>query len=314
MSWLFVAGLTLSNAAVRAVETIEAQDVSSVSIEPNAVKPTDAANVWSWPDAITKTIGREPVTEWKEYLFKDPFGEGKDAIESSNLPPGLRKPKNNKGDQINWKSSGVRGSWMPSITCPYGGSMDVDYYGKEKCIGIGQGICKDGWQFGIRQHIDNTYLMLWREDDPMNPVYKWFPGATQLCIGELYPNIAYLRITYEDNLYFLIGRGAGDPNHLARLKIVPTTTSSSSSVTVLETTIPCGKSLPTECPRRVPMRFGIPSLLGPKVRARAPVHRLRAARAPVLPASHPRLLLRHRLFHQPRRRNQPLHLAFRRPL
>ena len=220
MSWLFVAGLTLSNAAVWAVETIEAKDVSSVSIEPNAVKPNDAANVWSWPDAITKTIGREPVTEWKEYLFKDPFGEGKDAIESSNLPLGLRQPKN-KGDQINWKNNGVRGSWMSSITCPYGGSMDVDYYGKEKCIGVGQGICKDGWQFGIRQHIDNTYLMLWREDDPMNPVYKWFPGATQLCIGELYPNIAYLRITYEDNLYILIGRGAGDPNHLARLKIVP---------------------------------------------------------------------------------------------
>ena len=63
MSWLFVAGLALSNAAaVRAVETIEAQDVFSVSIEPNGVNPNDAANVWSWPDAITKTIGRNPVT------------------------------------------------------------------------------------------------------------------------------------------------------------------------------------------------------------------------------------------------------------
>lgn len=232
MSWLFVAGLALSNAAVAvsAVETIEAQDMSSVSmIEPNAVQPNEAS-VWSWPDAITKTIGREPVTDWKEYLFKDPFGEGKDAIESSNLPMGgLRKPKNNKGDQINWNGgNGVRGWWTPSIiTCPFGGSMDVDYYGQEKCIGVGQGICKDGWQFGIRQHGDNTYLMLWREDNPMNPVFKSFPGATQLCIGELYPNVAYLSITYEDCcddcLYFLIGKGAGDRDHLARLKIVPDT-------------------------------------------------------------------------------------------
>ena len=54
----------------------------------------------------------------------------------------------------------------------------------------------------------------------MNPVYKWFPGATSLCIGEQYPNVAYLRVVYEDCLYYLIGPGAGSADNLVRLKIV----------------------------------------------------------------------------------------------
>ena len=169
--------------------------------------------------AIAKSVGHEPLTEWKEYRFKDPFGE-------NNGKGGVRGPKAN-ADQVNWFSGGsassLRGKWFPSVTCPYGGAMQVEYYGREQCIGVGQGICKDGWQFGINHYGDNTYLMLWREDDPAFPVFRTFPGATQLCIGEQYPNVAYLRVTYDDCLYYLIGPGAGDANNLARLKIVPDT-------------------------------------------------------------------------------------------
>mmetsp|Transcript_11831 Transcript_11831/g.33791 ORF Transcript_11831/g.33791 Transcript_11831/m.33791 type:complete len:946 (-) Transcript_11831:295-3132(-) len=222
-SRLLVSSLTLSG-PVWALETTEAQG-SSIAATPNESNTAaEDSNAWSWPDAISKSIGHEPLTEWKEYLFVDPFGENNNQDDVGSSAAIIRTPKDN-ADQVNWKgaSASIRGKWWPSITCPYGGAMQVETYGKEQCIGVGQGICKDGWQFGIRHHADNTYLMLWREDDPANPVYKWFPGATQLCIGEQYPNVAYLRVVYEDCLYYLIGPGAGDADNLARLKIVPDT-------------------------------------------------------------------------------------------
>ena len=106
------------------------------------------------------------------------------------------------------------------ITCPYGGSMDVESYAKEICISFGQAICKNGWRFGISHHVDNTYLMLWREDRPSYPVFRWFPGATQMCIGEQYPNVSYLRVVHDDCEHYLVGPGAGRQGDLARLKIV----------------------------------------------------------------------------------------------
>ena len=216
--WLLVSSLTLLAAPVWALGASEEQGSTSTTTTPNE-SGEDSVSTWSWPDAIAKSVGHEPLTEWKEYRFKDPFGE-------NNGKGGVRGPKAN-ADQVNWFSGGsassLRGKWFPSVTCPYGGAMQVEYYGREQCIGVGQGICKDGWQFGINHYGDNTYLMLWREDDPAFPVFRTFPGATQLCIGEQYPNVAYLRVTYDDCLYYLIGPGAGDANNLARLKIVPDT-------------------------------------------------------------------------------------------
>ena len=162
-----------------------------VSIEPNNNSATDGS-VWSFPEAIVKATGMEPIAEWKEYLSKDPFGEQASAP-AANAPGSIypNRPLSRPG--LNW--GGIRGKWtFPMGTCPYGGSLDVDSYGKDKCLSVGQAICKDGWRFGIRHHVDNTYLLLWREDDPANPVYKWFIGATSLCIGERYPNVAYMQI------------------------------------------------------------------------------------------------------------------------
>ena len=196
--------------------------VSTEPIAPDA--DTTSSTVWSWPDAIVKATAKEPLSDWKEYLFQDPFGANDDSVESTSamFPRPVSDP-----DQLNWNDGGggggVRGKGWPSITCPYGGAMQVEDYGHRQCIGVGQGLCKDGWRFGISHYGDTTYLMLWREDNPAYPVVRWFPGATTLCIGEQYPNVAYLRVTYEDCLYYLIGPGAGSADNLARLKIVDDT-------------------------------------------------------------------------------------------
>ena len=191
-----------------------------VSIEPNNAVDNADGSVWSLPEAIVKATGMEPIAEWKEYLLKDPFGEQASASvpdKPASIYPDkpLSRPELNRGGGSKWSTF---------TTCPYGGSMDVDYYGKEKCISVGEAICKNGWRFGIRHDIDNTYLMLWREDDPAYSVHRWFVvGATSLCIGEQYPNVAYMRIVFERYAYYLIGPSAGSADHLARLKIVPDT-------------------------------------------------------------------------------------------
>ena len=193
-----------------------------VSIEPNNAVDNADGSVWSFPEAIVKATGLDRITEWKEFLLKDPFGEYQsDVAGSSSTSTSIYPDKPFSRRELNW--GGIRGKWPTSITCSYTGSMGVDYYGKERCIGVGQAICKNGWRFGIRQHVDNPYLMLWREDDPANPVYKRFVGATSLCIGERYPNVAYMRIVFGRNIYYLIGPSAGSADHLVRLKIVPDT-------------------------------------------------------------------------------------------
>ena len=62
--------------------------------------------------------------------------------------------------------------------------------------------------------------MLWHEEDPAHPVYRKFPGATQLCIGEKYPDIAYVHVTYGRCHDYLVAPGGDKPT---RLKIVPDT-------------------------------------------------------------------------------------------
>ena len=233
-SWLLAANLALPFSHGVALEAAvatgrglkEQEEVAEVIGDSKSDDP-----IWSLPEAIAKATGEEPITEWKEYLFKDgplAFGE-KEGVGSTAaiFPPRTLAENGGHMYQFNRNSGGggVRGKkeWWPPITCPYGGAMQVEYYAQEQCIGVGQGLCKDGWQFGIRHYGDNTYLMLWREDNPAYPVVRWFPGATSLCIGEQYPNVAYLRITYDDCLYYLIGPGAGSAGSLARLKIAANT-------------------------------------------------------------------------------------------
>ena len=240
-SWLLAASLALpSSHGVWALEAAVAAGAGVNEQEEVAGGFGDSksdSSVWFLPEAIAKATGREPIADWKEYLFEGPFGEEEGVGSTAAIFPPLRalkkkkknknKKKNGRYDsyQVDWYNGGggVREKWWPSITCPYGGAMQVEYYGQEQCIGVGQGLCKDGWNFGISNYDDTTYVMLWREDNPAHPVIRWFPGATSLCIGEQYPNVAYLRVTYDDCLYYLIGPGAGSADSLARLKIVDDT-------------------------------------------------------------------------------------------
>ena len=125
-----------------------------VSIEQNNAVDNAGGSVWSFPEAIVKATGQEQITDWKAHLFKDPFGEQASASvpdkPTVSIYPDkpLSRPKLNRGGGAKWPTS---------TTCPYGGSMDVDYYGKEKCLSVGQAICKNGWRFGIRHYNDDTY-------------------------------------------------------------------------------------------------------------------------------------------------------------
>ena len=66
----------------------------------------------------------------------------------------------------------------------------------------------------------DTYLQLFDEIAPLQPVYKAFQGASKLCIGEKKGNIAYLYVVYGDACYWLIGYpDAGRKDHLPKLKI-----------------------------------------------------------------------------------------------
>ena len=187
----------------------------------NNADPKDAGdngvNVWSFPEAIASITGQEPTVDWEKYLSNDPFGE-----ESGIGPVTLNDPV---GD-FNWRSS---------IRCMSEDNMEVSQYGQELCITVGEGICTaDGWQFGIRYHDDNMYVMLWRKDDQESPAYKWFPGAKQLCIGDQrvfssnkldkndeyeVPSVEYLRVVYDRCRYFLIGPGSVKAGKFAKLKI-----------------------------------------------------------------------------------------------
>ena len=177
----------------------------------------DFVDVWSLPKAIANVTGQGPIVGWEKYLSNDPFGE-----ENGIGPFALDDP----AGELKWRSS---------IRCMNEDKMEVGRYGQELCIGVGEGICTaDGWQFGIRYHDDNMYVMLWRKDDQESPAYKWFPGATQLCIGDQrlfgnnevdkndeyeIPSVEYLRVAYDDCLYYLIGPGSVKLDRFAKLKI-----------------------------------------------------------------------------------------------
>ena len=177
----------------------------------------NGVDVWSLPKAIANVTRQAPIVDWQKYLTNDPFGE-----ESGIGPIALV----DSVDGLTWRSS---------IRCVNGDKMEVSQYGQDLCIGVGEGICTaDGWQFGIRYHDDNMYVMLWRKDDQISPAYKWFPGAKQLCIGDQrlfgsneldkndeyeIPSVEYLRVVFDGCHYYLIGPGSVKAEKFAKLKI-----------------------------------------------------------------------------------------------
>lgn len=105
--------------------------------------------------------------------------------------------------------------------CDHSGFMQVDHVGKEKCIRRGQGLCKDGWEFGIYRKEESYFVQLRKESDRSNPVYVKYEGATELCIGERPGNVAYMSIKFDHGTHYLLGRDVGSRNQLPRLKIRP---------------------------------------------------------------------------------------------
>ena len=105
--------------------------------------------------------------------------------------------------------------------CDHSGFMQVDHVGKEKCIRRGQGLCKDGWEFGIYRRGESYFVQLRKESDRSNPVYVKYEGATELCIGERPGNGAYMSIKFNLGTAYLLGRDVGSRNQLPRLKIRP---------------------------------------------------------------------------------------------
>ena len=107
------------------------------------------------------------------------------------------------------------------VSCQ-GGALQVPAVDAESCLRPGQGLCADGWTFFIGTYFGYSYLMLWNDDDSA-PVFWLFAGATKLCIGERYPNIAYLYVDFDDGTYTscYLASNSGNPNKLPRLKIVP---------------------------------------------------------------------------------------------
>ena len=127
----------------------------------------------------------------------DPL-DGIVSISHSNTDANLVYP-----DKDEWWVR-IQKKWTKLASCPYGDAMGVKDFGQERCVGVGEGICTDQWLLGIVSHGDTTHLALHNANED-NEVYKWFPGATQLCIGSQYPDATYLRVDYEDGPYYLIG-------------------------------------------------------------------------------------------------------------
>ena len=96
-SWLLAAGLlaiTVGQHGVWATSTPDSLETDPKEPESNVEfadnKKVDSS-IWSLPEAIAKATGQKAITEWKEYLFKDPFGEEDDVGSTAAIFP-IREP------------------------------------------------------------------------------------------------------------------------------------------------------------------------------------------------------------------------------
>lgn len=148
---------------------------------------------------------------WREFL-STPFDAAPNDDELSHEDRNLER-----GDQRDL----AYGYSSLGDYCDHSGFLQVDHVGKEKCIRRGQGLCKDGWEFGIYRKGESYFVQLRKESDRSNPVYVKYEGATELCIGERPGNVAYLSIKFDHGTHYLLGRDVGSRNQLPRLKIRP---------------------------------------------------------------------------------------------
>lgn len=148
---------------------------------------------------------------WREFL-STPFDAAPNDDELSHEDRNLER-----GDQRDL----AYGYSSLGDYCDHSGFLQVDQVGKEKCIRRGQGLCKDGWEFGIYRKGESYFVQLRKESDRSNPVYVKYEGATELCIGERPGNVAYLSIKFDHGTHYLLGRDVGSRNQLPRLKIRP---------------------------------------------------------------------------------------------
>ena len=145
---------------------------------------------------------------WQEFLstsFTDP-----------------QSPTDSKENKNQRELAYTYGYDYPGEICDHSGFLQVDHVGVEKCIRPGQGLCKDGWEFGIYRKGESYFVQLRKESDRNNPVYKRYEGAKELCIGERPGNIAYMSIKFDHGTQYLVGKDVGSSKkRLPRLKIRP---------------------------------------------------------------------------------------------
>eukprot|EP00562_Extubocellulus_spinifer_P003916 CAMPEP_0178525466 /NCGR_PEP_ID=MMETSP0696-20121128/30197_1 /TAXON_ID=265572 /ORGANISM="Extubocellulus spinifer, Strain CCMP396" /LENGTH=773 /DNA_ID=CAMNT_0020156881 /DNA_START=57 /DNA_END=2376 /DNA_ORIENTATION=- len=123
-------------------------------------------------------------------------------------------------------STGTEEFWNRYLAEPYaiaacsaGGGIEVKRVGNEVCLYRREGICKDGYKFGIVFDNDDYYLQAWSEHYPDHIIYSNFKGAEYLCIGEAKGNNAYLKVGFEGGVAWLMCPDVGNRDKLPRLKI-----------------------------------------------------------------------------------------------
>ena len=95
---------------------------------------------------------------WQEFL-STPFTD-------TQSPTGIKEKEHQR------ELAYTYGYDYPGEICDHSGFLQVDHVGVEKCIGRDQGLCKDGWEFGIYRKGGSYFVQLRKESDRNNPVYK----------------------------------------------------------------------------------------------------------------------------------------------
>lgn len=148
-------------------------------------------------DGVEDQMNQQDIKHWNNFFSSEFFDTENDAnIEHRYLPQ--------------------------YFTCPEGGSLDVESVGRDKCFGRGEGLCRDGYRFGIVYVQNDFYVRLWHIDNPYKSIFTGFRGAKQLCVAEYYGNLPFLYVLQDTGTSYLACPGAGNKKNLPRLKIRPT--------------------------------------------------------------------------------------------
>lgn len=123
-------------------------------------------------------------SKWKDFLVEGPPRDMLQVDPTDGSYKGDKDAANaDNAERELWYNYPPKKGWYAIDTD--GGSLEVRNRNNDECFGVGEGIGKDGWKFGITHafvpgtnmtEVDN-YLMLFEEWHPYKPVYKWFKGA-----------------------------------------------------------------------------------------------------------------------------------------